>query len=69
MRRYDAAPAFPAALVFPDVDDATLAREEPTLRSARAALVGDGAWHEYLRKVLPPMARQPQLRVLRASQA
>ena len=50
----DAAPLFPDLIVFPDVDDATLAREEPSARTARAVLLGGGTWSAYLTKLLPP---------------
>lgn len=52
------APAFPQPVVFPDVDAATLAVEDFGFIVARAGTEGVGAWHDYLRKVLPPLPRR-----------
>ncbi len=59
MTQMNAAPLFPETVIFPDVDAATLAREETVTRSARAFLAGRGAWQDYLRKTLPPMPPAP----------
>ncbi len=55
MSQQDAAPLFPEAVVFPDVDAATLAREEMAALSTRTLLDGRHAWQDYLRKTLPPV--------------
>jgi len=69
MPNTDAAPTFPDAVTFPDVDADILAREDGVQRKARAMLVGTGAWQEFMRKMLPPTTRQSQMRLLRVSQA
>jgi len=51
---------FPKTLVFPDVDPPVLARDEGTSHDARSVL--DGAWADYLRRMLPPVAEQTRLR-------
>ena len=48
---------FPVLLVFPDVDPPVLARDEGVALDARGML--EGAWTNYLRRVLPPMAGSP----------
>ena len=53
----DLAPRFDTSIVFPDVDAATLARENEKAVAAKEPL---GAWQSYMRKVLPPV---PQHRV------
>ncbi len=55
MSQQDAAPLFPETVIFPDVDAATLAREEATILSARTLLDGRSTWQDYLRKTLPPV--------------
>ncbi len=57
MSQMNAAPLFPASVVFPDVDAVTLAREEAQAKLSRAVFAG-GAWHTYLRKTLPPLGQQ-----------
>jgi len=58
MTQLNAAP-FPTPVTFPDVDAAILAREDIAVRSHRT-LISGGAWHSYMRKVLPPLpAVQP----------
>lgn len=60
MRSFDPTQAFPETFAFPDVDAATLAREDAVREEAafnpqRAMQTGTGAWHDYARKVLVPM--------------
>jgi len=57
-----AALSFPTALVFPDVDPPVLARDEGTPLDARSML--EGAWTNYLRRMLPPLAERPVPRAL-----
>lgn len=66
MHQSDATPVSPEEIVFQDVDAATLAREDAMLNPARAFLGGTGAWHDYLRKVLPPVQSRPRAPYLRA---
>ena len=47
---------FPVMLVFPDVDPPVLARDEGISLDGRSML--DGAWTNYLRRVLPPIGCQ-----------
>lgn len=63
MNQFNTAPLFPEALVFPDIDAVTLAREETGYRSARGMLAGQGAWQEYLRKFLPTTSGQRDARM------
>ena len=58
MRPTDTAPIFPQAIRFPDVDAATLAREDGTLHSARGGMATGGSWQDFLRKLLPPIPQQ-----------
>jgi hypothetical protein len=62
MNQQNAAPRFPDAIVFPDVDAATLSREETGYRTARAMVQDGGAWQDYLRKFLPQTGRQGEIR-------
>jgi len=57
---FPGAGVFPAALVFPDVDPPVLVRDEGAALDARGML--DGAWTNYLRRMLPPVAQQTRLR-------
>ena len=70
MRPIDAAPTFQKDIVFPDVDAATLAREDGMIVHSRVVMSGTGAWGDYLRKVLAPTNRPPRanLRMLSAQQ-
>ena len=52
---------FPVLLVFPDVDPPVLLRDEGTVLDARSML--EGAWTNYLRRILPPVAEQGRSRV------
>jgi hypothetical protein len=61
----DIAPRFDHAIVFPDVDAATLAREENNPSLTRAIQNQNGAWQDYLRKVLPPTTRHTHPGMLR----
>jgi hypothetical protein len=45
--------SFPVILVFPDVDPSVLARDEGISLDRRSLL--DGAWANYMRRVLPPV--------------
>jgi hypothetical protein len=47
---------FPVAVLFPDVEPEVLAREAAN-EARRASRTGAGAWHAYLRRVLPAMER------------
>lgn len=50
MNQAQAAPPFAKPLRFPDVDAATLAREEQD--AARFVVPGDRSWDDYLRRIL-----------------
>lgn len=50
MNQSDRTPRFDQSLVFPDIDEATLARENATTSNS-----GTSPWNTYLRKVLPPV--------------
>ena len=52
MCQADVTPRFDQSIVFPDIDAATLARENE--KSASVPDTTGGAWQTYLRKVLPP---------------
>ena len=54
MNEMNAAPLFPQALVFPDVDPAVLAREDESVASGQD-LEGSGAWQRYLTRTLSPL--------------
>jgi hypothetical protein len=56
MSQVNATPLFPKPVTFPDVDEATLAREENEIQSR--TLMSGGAWRNYLRKTLPPLQQQ-----------
>ena len=43
--------------------------EDRPVRAATSALAAQGAWGEFLRKVLPPVAPSHQMRLIRAAQA
>ena len=43
--------------------------EERAAQNATSALAAQGAWGEFLRKVLPPVASSHEMRLLRAAQA
>jgi hypothetical protein len=60
MHTTNAAPPFPLPVLFDDVEDAILAQEDITVRTSRTLLSG-GAWHMYLRKVLPPLAQPDEI--------
>jgi len=62
MRPTDAAPIFPQAIRFPDVDAATIAHEDGRLHSARGIMTAGGSWQEFLRKLLPPIPEVVELR-------
>jgi hypothetical protein len=62
MRPTDAAPIFPQAIRFPEVDATTLAREDGTLHSARGIRAAGGSWQDFLRKLLPPIAENAEMR-------
>jgi hypothetical protein len=47
-------PAFPASILFPDVEPDVLAREEES-EERRAARFGAGHWATYLNRVLPAL--------------
>ena len=51
MCQADVTPRFDQSIVFPDIDAATLARENEKTASVPAAAAN--AWQTYLRKVLP----------------
>jgi hypothetical protein len=53
MVHFDAARPFPASLVYPDVAEDILAREEAGDRTPQSALADDGAWGSYLQRILP----------------
>ncbi len=65
MSQTDAAPCFNASLIFPDVDAATLAREDIGVHLLGTTTMAPDAWRDYLRRVLPPLQRRPHLRILR----
>ncbi len=50
-----AGPQFPQSVVFHDVEETRLRREEPSYVSGRAVLAERGAWQAYLNKMLPPI--------------
>ena len=56
---------FPFRFSFPDVDPAVLARDEGDTLDARGML--DGAWTDYLRRVLPPVTEQGTARPTHAT--
>jgi hypothetical protein len=63
MCQADVTPRFDQSIVFPDIDAATLAREN-ALHDAKD---GGSAWQLYLRKVLPPVPpsrRASELRII-----
>jgi hypothetical protein len=55
-RVFPGARMFPRSFTFPDVDPPVLARDEGITLDARRLL--DGAWTDYLRRMLPPVAEQ-----------
>ena len=55
MCQADATPRFEQSIVFPDIDSATLARENE--KTAGVSDAAGSAWQTYLRKVLPPVAQ------------
>jgi hypothetical protein len=59
----DLAPRFDASIVFPDIDAATLARENE--KSIAAKEPEQSAWQSYMRKVLPPVPQHRAQAALR----
>ncbi len=53
MRDINAAPLFPKPVVFPDVDEAVLAREDEAPATHRPP-AGVGIWQSYLGRTLGP---------------
>jgi hypothetical protein len=47
---------FPTMLVFPDVDPQVLSHDEGEVMDARRML--EGAWMEYMQRMLPPVVEQ-----------
>ena len=62
MRPTDIAPIFPHSIRFPDVDAATIAHEDGTLHSTRGIMAAGGSWQDFLRKLLPPIAENVEMR-------
>jgi len=47
----------------------TLSHEARIASANRSAISAHGAWGEFMRKVLPPVAPQPSLRLVRIARA
>ena len=64
-------PGFDQSIVFPDIDAATLAREDASVLAreiARHRPTTMSPWQDYLRKVLPPEPPAPRHSTLRLIQ-
>jgi hypothetical protein len=59
MHESKATPPFPSPVTFPDVEATILAQEDTAIRTSHT-LISGGAWHSYMRRVLPPMPRKAE---------